>query len=133
MSFVRSHSSRHLSIVLLAVALSVPAFSQSAHVVSPSELQKQAASATLGRAQNAQKVRDFLSTPLARKTLRDAKIDPAQVTNAVSSLSDAELARLAARADRAQHDFAAGYLSTLDIALIILGVALIILIIVVAS
>ena len=55
------------------------------------------------------------------------------VKKAVSQLDNQELAQLAARADKAQHDFAAGYLSTLDIALIILGVALIILIIVVAK
>jgi CHASE3 domain sensor protein len=55
------------------------------------------------------------------------------VKQAVSQLDDQELAQLSAKADKAQKDFAAGYLSTIDIALIILGVALIILIIVVVK
>lgn len=133
MSFVRSHF-RKLSLIILAVAFAFPAsLIAQTHVVSPADLQKQALSATQARDKNIQTVRDFLATPSAQKTLRDAHINPAQVQRAVSSLSNTELAQLASRADKAQHDFAAGYLSTLDIALIILGVALIILIIVVAS
>lgn len=133
MSFVRSHC-RNLSIIFLVLAFAFPSglIAQS-HVVSPADLQKQAVSATQARAQNIQKVRDFVSTPAAEKALRDARTNPVQVQRAVSDLDDAELSQLAARADKAQHDFAAGYLSTLDIALIVLGVALIILIIVVAS
>jgi hypothetical protein len=135
MSHVPSQWIRNLSVILLAILLVIPAslFAQNAHVVSPSDLQQQAASASQSRARDAQKVRDFLGTPAAQKALRDARIDPVQVKNAVAGLTDAELAKLAARADKAQHDFAAGYLSTLDIALIVLGVALIIIIIVVVK
>jgi len=133
MSFVRSHC-RSFSMLFLAVAIIFPsALIAETHVVSPGDLQKQALSASQSRQRNIETVRDFVATPAAQKTLRDARINPAQVQRAVSSLSDAELATLASRADKAQRDFAAGYLSTLDIALIILGVALIILIIVVAS
>ncbi len=135
MPFPSSHFARNLSILVLAGIVVLPAnlFSQDTHVVSPSDLQKQAISATLVRANNIRKVREFLSSPVAEKAMRNGHMNPGQVRNAVSGLSDTELAQLAARADKAQHDFAAGYLSTLDIALIILGVALIILIIVVAT
>jgi hypothetical protein len=57
-------------------------------------------------------------------------MDTRQVKTAVSTLNDQELAQLAARADKAQADFAAGTLSQRDLILIILGVAVLILIIV---
>jgi hypothetical protein len=57
-------------------------------------------------------------------------MDPAKVKTAVSSLSSAELAQLAARTQQAQADFAAGTLDNRDLLLLILGVAALILIIV---
>ena len=134
MSF-RSMFTRYCAASLL-IALSVfplTMAAQTAHVVSPSDLQKQAAAASEVREQNIEKVRTFLSNPVAAETLKKAKINTEQVKKAVSQLSDQDLAQLAARADKTQHDFVAGYLSTIDIALIILGVALIILIIIVAK
>jgi hypothetical protein len=52
------------------------------------------------------------------------------VKTAVSALNDQELARLAARSERAQADFAAGTLSERDLLFLLLGVAVLILIIV---
>jgi hypothetical protein len=57
-------------------------------------------------------------------------IDPAQVKTAVSALNDQELARLAARSEKIQADFAAGTLSERDLLFLLLGVAVLILIIV---
>jgi hypothetical protein len=71
-----------------------------------------------------------LSTSTAEQALKSAKMDTQQVKTAVSTLNDQELAQLAARADKAQADFAAGSLSQRDLILIILGVAVLILIIV---
>jgi hypothetical protein len=53
-----------------------------------------------------------------------------QVKHAVSTLSDAELAQLATRADKAQADFAAGTLSDRDLIIILVAIAALILIIV---
>jgi acyl-CoA reductase-like NAD-dependent aldehyde dehydrogenase len=75
-------------------------------------------------------VQRLLSTPAAEKALKSAKMDTQQVKAAVSTLSDQELAQLAARADKAQADFAAGTLSERDLILIILGIAVLVLIIV---
>ncbi len=100
------------------------------HVVSPAELQAQVVSATQTRQQNLEKVDAFLSSSAANKALGNAKIDPQEVKTAVSSLNDAELAQLAARADKAQNDFAAGDLSEHDLLLLILGIAVLVLIIV---
>jgi len=120
---------------MLAIVVTVPAslFAETAHVVSPADLHAKAAASSQVRQQNVAKVREFLSGPVASDALQKAHIDASQVKRAVSQLDDQELAQLAAKADKAQKDFAAGYLSTIDIALIILGVALIILIIVIAK
>jgi hypothetical protein len=100
------------------------------HVVNPSEIQNQMVTATQERQHNADAVRQFLSSPKAEKALKSARIDPEQVKTAVSTLSDAELAQLASRAEKAQADFAAGTLSDRDLILIILAVAILVLLIV---
>lgn len=115
--------------VVALFSLPVSSLAQATHVVSPSDLQRQTVVASQVREQNIAKVRDFLSNPLAAETLKKARVDTEQVKQSVSQLDDQELSQLAARADKAEHDFAAGRLSTIDIALIILGVALIIIII----
>ena len=66
----------------------------------------------------------------AAKALKSAKMYTQQVKTAVSTLNDQELAQLAARADKAQADFAAGNLTERDLILIILGIAVLVLIIV---
>ena len=119
-----------IAIVLVGIFI-VPteALAQS-HVVSPADLQKQAVAASQARQQNLEAVQNLLSTPVAEKAMKSAKIDARQVKTAVASLDDQELAQLAARANKAQADFSAGDLSTRDLTLIILGIAVLILIIV---
>jgi hypothetical protein len=123
------------AVLLLIVLMAVPAglMAETAHVVSPADLQKQAMAPTQTRQTNVEKVRNFLSTPVAEQAMQKSHIDSGQVKAAVANLGDEELAQLAARADKAQRDFAAGYLSTRDIILIVLGVVVIILIIVIAQ
>jgi hypothetical protein len=119
-----------VAIVLVAIfILPTEALAQS-HVVSPADLQKQAVAASQARQQNLEAVQNLLSTPVAEKAMKSAKIDARQVKTAVASLDDQELAQLAARANKAQADFSAGDLSTRDLTLIILGIAVLILIIV---
>jgi len=101
-----------------------------AHLVSPADLQKAAVNASQTRQHNLETLRTFLSSERAQKALKSANMDPQQVKNAVSSLSDADLAQLAARADKAQTDFAAGNFSDRDLILIILAIAILVLIIV---
>jgi len=102
----------------------------SLHVANPSDLQKAAIQAGRVRQQNLEMVRDFVSSEKARQALRSAHINPQQVTEAVSSLDDAELAQLAARAHKAQADFAAGTLTDRDLIIILVAIAALILIIV---
>jgi hypothetical protein len=124
--------SLRIAIATVLVALFIvptEALAQS-HVVSPADLQQATVAASQARQHNVETVQQFLSSPAAQKAFQSAKMDPQQVKTAVSSLSDHDLAQLAARADKAQADFAAGKLSERDLLLIILGIAVLVLIIV---
>jgi hypothetical protein len=119
-----------IACILVTVFAVPPSLLAQAHVVSPADLHQATLAATQARRQNLEAVRQFFSSDMAQKALRSARMDPVQVTNAVSTLSDAELAQLASRAQKAQADFAAGDLSDRDLIIIILAVAALILIIV---
>jgi hypothetical protein len=124
---------RYLTACLLVTVFAVPPSllaQASTHLVNPSELQKAAVNATQTRQANLGAVREFLSSERATDVMKSAHMDPTQVKNAVSSLSDAELARLASRAQLSQADFAAGRLGDRDLLIIILAIAALVLIIV---
>jgi len=100
------------------------------HVVSSSEMQKAVVDASRVRQQNLDTLREFFSSERAQRALKAAHTDPEEVKKAVASLSDAELAQLASRAQKAQADFAAGHLSDRDLIIILIVIAGLILIIV---
>lgn len=122
---------RYALVCLLVVifALQTPLQAQT-HIVNPGELHKEAVAATVNRQQNVKTLTEFFSTSTAQKGLRSAQMDPRQVTTAVATLSDADLAQLASRAQTTQMDFAAGRLSDRDLLIILLGIAALVLIIV---
>jgi hypothetical protein len=128
--FLRQSGRIGIALVLMALVVIPSDLLAQSHVVSPADLQKQAMAATQVREQNLQTVQHFLSSATAEKALKSAQINPQQVRTAVSTLNEQELAQLAARADKAQADFAAGSLSDRDLILIILGIAALVLIIV---
>jgi hypothetical protein len=98
--------------------------------VSPSDLRNEAVAASSVRQHNLETINDFLSSPKAEKVFANADIGASELKTAVSSLNDQELARLAARAESVQADFAAGRLTDRDILIILLGIAALILIII---
>ncbi|HEX4287043.1 MAG TPA: PA2779 family protein [Terracidiphilus sp.] len=100
------------------------------HLVSPSDLQNSAVNASQRRQQNLESLKSFLGTSQARHAMETAHMNPDQVTTAIASLNDDELAQLAQRADKAKSDFAAGSLSDRDLIVILLLVAALILVIV---
>jgi len=121
-----------MAAVLLAV-FAVPnhlVAQSSPHLVSPSDLQKAVVDAAKTRRQNLDTLNNFLSSGKAKEALESANIDPEQVKKAVAGLSDEDLAKLAARAQKAQADFAAGTLGDRDLLIILLCIAALILIIV---
>jgi hypothetical protein len=120
----------------LALLLAFPQdiFAQSAsqdHLVSPQLLEQQVESASQTRQQDIQTIISLLSTPLAERAMNDAHVDPVQVRTAIPTLSDQELANLAARAADVQQKISAGVLGVglttlLIIALIVLIVVVIV-------
>jgi acyl-CoA synthetase (AMP-forming)/AMP-acid ligase II len=124
---------RALTACVLATIFAVPQnllAQATQHLVSPSELQKAAVDASRVRQQNLDTLKEFFSSERAQRALKAAHTDPEQVKKAVASLSDAELAQLASRVQKAQADFAAGNLSDRDLIIILILIAGLILIIV---
>ncbi len=103
-------------------------------IVSPSELHQHLVKDSQLRQQRVARLKNLFSSDVGRKALAAGKTEPAKVLKAVAMLSDDELARLAATADKAQADFAAGALSNQELTYIViaLGTAVLILVIVVA-
>ncbi|MFI5104760.1 MAG: hypothetical protein ACHP79_07545 [Terriglobales bacterium] len=131
MQFDLRQSARMVIALVLVTLFLVPTdLVAQSHVVSPADLQKEVLAASQARQHNLDTVRQFLSSPVAEKAIKSAKMDPQQVRTAAATLNDQELAKLAAQADKAQADFAAGKLSDRDLILIILGIAVVVLIIV---
>ena len=130
-------SMKQFAVVFSAAAITAlciaPRHAQAAaadHVVSTSDLNKAAVDAARERQQNMNSLNGLFESPRAGKALEAANIDPAQVKTAVAGLDDKELAQLAARANKAQADFAAGYISDRDLLVILVAIAALVLIIV---
>ena len=78
------------------------------HVVPPAQIQNDLSSSSATRQQNEKQLKSFLSMQEMQQAMKAKGINPQQVTNAVSQLNNADLARLAAKSQKAQRDFAAG-------------------------
>jgi hypothetical protein len=118
-----------LAITLLFGIAGIPAGAQDKqHVVSLSDLNKDAAQPAQTRQSNEQAVRTLLSSDQAQKALRSANLDYQKVDKAVGQLSDEDLAKLAERSRKAQSDFAAGRISDRDLLwIIVIALAIIVL------
>lgn len=129
----RSKVVRALTASALVATFAIPpslVAEASDHLVSPSELEKATIDASQRRKQNLDTLQSFFASARAQRALKSAHMSPEQVNKAVGSLSDDELARLAQRANKAQADFAAGYIGDRDLLIILVAVAALILIIV---
>jgi hypothetical protein len=118
-----------LGIAAPFVAAEVPARAQDQqHVVSLSDLNKDASRPAQTRQANEQAVRTLLSSEQGQKALKSAKLDYQRVDKAVGQLSDEDLAKLAERSRQAQADFAAGRISDRDLLwIIVIALAIVIL------
>jgi hypothetical protein len=99
-----------LCLLLLFTVGVVPALPQTAadHIVSVGDIHQSLRAAALERQRNVAKLENFLSTESARKVLQAVKLDSAEVTRAIATLSDEELSRLAAQSEIVQNDVVAG-------------------------
>jgi hypothetical protein len=117
--------------VLAVFAVPQSVFAQAGeHVVTPAEMRKVIVDASQVREENLHTVKEFVSSEKARHALQSSGMRPEQVKDAVASLSDAELAQLAAKVHTTQADFAAGKMSDHDLIVILIAIAALILIIV---
>ncbi|MGZ7057162.1 MAG: PA2779 family protein [Candidatus Angelobacter sp.] len=131
MASLLRQSLRVITACILVTIFAVPqSLLAQAHLVSPSDLQQQLLVASQSRRNNLETVQRFLSSATAEKAMRSLHADARQVTSAISSLSDQELAQMAARANKAQADFAAGNITDHDLLIILIAVLVLILIIV---
>jgi pyruvate/2-oxoglutarate dehydrogenase complex dihydrolipoamide acyltransferase (E2) component len=114
------------------VALGVPGIAGAQeHVVSTQELRKDVAASAKTRGANEAKLERFLTTPAAREAMRKTGVDYKTVQKGVRTLSDAELAQLAARTDKAQAAFSAGLIGFAE--LLLIAIAVIVIVVVVAA
>jgi hypothetical protein len=119
--------------ILLAISLvsigMPPLSAQQDHAVSPKQLRGDLQKATETRQQNEADVREILRTEAGKEALKSAGVDYQKVDQAVSQLSDEDVARLAQRSRDAQRDFAAGSMSTHGLIIIIVLVVVVIIVV----
>ena len=101
-----------LSVLLVFTFGMCPLRSQSAatadHIISAPALHRAVRDAARVRQANLAKVDKFLASEPAQQAMRGLKLDSAQVGRAAAVLSDAELSRLAAQAEKMPADVVAG-------------------------
>ena len=118
-------------VFLLGLTLGLPGLVKAQdHVVSPAEIQKDAANTSAVRQQQIDQLDALFSTIQAKQAMKSAHVGAQQVKDAVQQLDDDDLADLSARAQKAQKEFAAGTLSDRDLLIIVLVALAIVLIIV---
>lgn len=112
------------------IALGAPhVASAQGHVVSPKELQKDVAAQSNARQANEARLDRILSRSEAQDAMRKAGVDYPRVQKGVRTLSDAELAELASRAEKGQSDFAAGLITLREWIIILVAVIVVVVII----
>ena len=118
-----------LAIAALLVVAGIPARAQDKqHVVSLSDLNKDAGRPAQTRKTDEEAVRMLLSSDQGKEALKSAHLDYQKVDKAVGQLSDEDLAKLAERSRQAQSDFAAGRISDRDLLwIIVIALAIIVL------
>ena len=103
---------------------------QKDHVVTTGQLHKDLQKAAETRRANEGAVREMFGSEAGREALKSAGIDYKQVDQAISQVSDEDLARMAQRSQEVNRDFAAGRLDDRDLLIILLVAVALVLIIV---
>ena len=114
---------RLLIVPLIFVLLFAQVAAAQGPTVTASELDQAVKAAAENRQKNLDDVRSFFSSKPARAALKTGKIDYKKVDQAISTLSADELAKLSAKTNQIQKDFAAGTLNNEQITYIIIALA----------
>jgi len=121
-------------VVLILIAGLLPQSAKAEeHIVSSSDLHKAIQDRSDSRQANFNQVDNFFRSSEAQQALREAKLDPQQVRTAISSLSDEDLARLAAKTTQAQNDFAAGNLTHKQVTYVIIAATIVLIVLILAA
>ncbi|MCU1335311.1 MAG: hypothetical protein JWO19_892 [Bryobacterales bacterium] len=125
---------RRAAAALMMMSLPVVSgLAQETHVVPLAELHASAVAAGEQRQKNLSRLERFFGGESAEKALQTTRLNGNQVRNAIAMLNDEELARLAARAEKANSDFAAGALNNQELTYIIIALATAVLILVIVA
>lgn len=120
---MRSFAKTGVSLLVAALVFMTAAIplraQEKQHVVSLSDLNKDAARPAQTRQANEEAVRTLLSSDPGQRALKSAGVDYQKVDKAVGQMTDEDVAKLAERSRRAQDDFAAGRISDRDLMWII--------------
>lgn len=102
--------SKAISTAALSLALSTAMLAQSAdhHVLPLNQLQQQAQTAAEQRQKNIADIERVLSYPAAQQALAKSDVNSDQMKQAVATLDDQELARLATQARASENDVKGG-------------------------
>jgi hypothetical protein len=110
--------------LVLAASLAAPANLRAGdHVISAADIRKAIQAQTVGRQENLSRVQRFFTSSQASRALAGVPAVRARIVRAVAQLDDQELARMAARVDKTQRDFAAGALNNQQLTYIIIALA----------
>ena len=120
-----------IAIVILVAPGSIRAAED--HVLKSAELHDAIVTAVEARQDHMAKINTLFSSDAGKKALGSAKVDSRKIETAVSLLSDQELARLAARAEKIQTDFSAGALSNQELTYIVIALATAVIILVIIA
>jgi pyruvate/2-oxoglutarate dehydrogenase complex dihydrolipoamide acyltransferase (E2) component len=128
------NATRVCSILLAVCLIAVSPFPLTAqekdHAVSSEQLRNDVQKSAATRQANEAAVREMFASESGRKALSSAGIDYQKVDQAISQVSDEDLAHMAERSRVVQKDFAAGRMGDRDLLIILLVAVAIILIIV---
>jgi hypothetical protein len=127
------HLGRILSFCLVPVLLSTSALAAENHVVPLAELRQEAASSKAKRDADLSTVGQLLDLQPVQKALGKANLESKQIRQAAALLSDAELGRLASRAEQLRADVEAGALSNLHLTYIVIALATAVIILVIVA
>jgi hypothetical protein len=119
-------------VLLLAVAASIPAFGQQAHVADQTTLDRAVADHIQQSADDRQEVLRVLENEQVRDLAEGVGLDLKAAKAAVATLDDSELAAVAAQA-RAVNDALAGGQSTVTISTTVIIIALLVLILLIVA
>lgn len=115
--------------MLALVAGSLTSARADDHIVTSQAMQQQVQNTAATRQQNIDTLSQFLSTPVAERAMQSHHFDAVKVRSAIPTLSDAELANLATRANTAQQQFAGGFLGLGMLLVIVLAIVVIIVVV----